>query len=259
MTATNSLNDYVERVRKWKAEEYTDASTIATGIERARSVISDLMSGVTPENVEGLTWAVGEIGTTVTEVRKAVMQCSIYQAASATEHAAMAVISDEIFTALWHLNNDLLSERLKMLDTRRMYMRRRETRNITSAAVETSFMFTMFLTNYEVLVNATSDVVRGAANWHHHMALMFDQLTAAQQYDPEMLDDGDGIFPAPLDIDNDDMPKLETIQSDETDPLTVFDDVEVTSELSDSSNGIRAQTVNEIVTELTKVKSPIDV
>uniref|UniRef100_A0A2V0RLJ5 Uncharacterized protein n=1 Tax=viral metagenome TaxID=1070528 RepID=A0A2V0RLJ5_9ZZZZ len=259
MTDANSLKDNIDRVRKWKAEEYTDASSIATGIERARAVISNLLSGITPENVEGLTWAVGEIGTTITEVRKAVMQCSIYQASSAGEHTAMAIISDDIFTALWQLNNDLLNERLKMLDTRRHYMRRRETRNVVCAAVETSFMFTMFLANYEVLVNATSDVVRGAANWHHHMALMFDQLSAAQTYDPEMLNEGEEALQAPSDIELDDMPNLITINSEETDPLSNIEELEVTSELSDSSQGTRAQTVNEIVTELTKVKSPIDV
>uniref|UniRef100_A0A2V0RAX5 Uncharacterized protein n=1 Tax=viral metagenome TaxID=1070528 RepID=A0A2V0RAX5_9ZZZZ len=256
MTDANSLKDNIERVRKWKAEEYTDASSIATGIERARSVISNLMSGITPEDVEGLTWAVGEIGTTVTEVRKAVMQCSIYQASSATEHAAMAIISDDIFTALWGLNNDLLNERLKMLDTRRHYMRRRETRNVVCAAVETSFMFTMFLTNYEVLVNATGDVVRGAANWHHHMALMFDQLSAAQQYDPEMLNENGDVSDVPAEIELEDMPRLETVSSDITNPLTEIEELEVTSE---SSEGTRAQTVNEIVAELTKTKSPIDV
>uniref|UniRef100_A0A2V0RAQ9 Uncharacterized protein n=1 Tax=viral metagenome TaxID=1070528 RepID=A0A2V0RAQ9_9ZZZZ len=256
MTDANSLKDNIERVRKWKAEEYTDASSIATGIERARAVISNLMSGITPENVEGLTWAVGEIGTTVTEVRKAVMQCSIYQASSAGEHTAMAIISDDIFTALWQLNNDLLNERLKMLDTRRHYMRRRETRNVVCAAVETSFMFTMFLTNYEVLVNATSDVVRGAANWHHHMALMFDQLSAAQQYDPEMLNENGDVSDVPAEIELEDMPRLETVSSDITNPLTEIEELEVTSE---SSEGTRAQTVNEIVAELTKIKSPIDV
>lgn len=261
ITDTNShedTNDIIDKL--WDADDYKEVSSLGDGIERAREVISNLMSEITLDSVEGLTETVNKIGNVVTEVRKAVMRCSIYQAVTASEHAAMAVMSDDIFTSLWQLNNDMLKERLSTIDTRRKHMRKRERNADTTAVIENSFAFSMYITSYEVLINATGDIVRGAASWHHHMSLMHDQLLALAQ-DPDKLDPDieatiSDVIP---ELVSDDLPDLETDPSGDTTATAGSDSIEVTSNLSDSSQGTRAQTVDEIVKSLTKPKSPIDV
>uniref|UniRef100_A0A2V0RI68 Uncharacterized protein n=1 Tax=viral metagenome TaxID=1070528 RepID=A0A2V0RI68_9ZZZZ len=218
----------------WSKDDYErDAASAIEGIKRARLVISSHMRGVAIEHSEEVDEIVGIIGNIVSDVHQMIMCCSMYHADSSIEHCALAILCDEMHITVWEMQADILRSRMHMLDSRRRYNRRAEVRGITLDAVETSFSYSMYLSTYERMLSSTCLAIRGASEWHHHMALMHDQITMAASRDAS------------------DIPSL---MADDDD-----DEPETGDTTASSSIGTAAETLEEIVEVLSKPRSPIDV
>ena len=223
----------------WTVEDYKAIENVPNGVRRARTVIANHMRGMALDHVDELSEIVTIVGSIVQDVHQLVMTCSLYGATSAEDHSVMAVRADEIQMLLWNMHNDILNHRMRMLDLRRKYIRRQEASGTTLTSVETSFMFSMYLSSYERMIETTRMTIASASSWHHHMAQMHDTIMMAASVDAAAetttdVDDSEEILP--------NIPELD-----------------IDSAHSGSSDGGDVDTVEQVAEQASKPKSPIDV
>ena len=164
------------------------------------------------------------------------MTCSLYHAQNHVQHAAIAILADEIQRLLWNMHRDILDHRMRMLDMRRRYVRRRESTGVTLQATESTYMASLYLSSYEGMIQATSESMKNASNWHHHMSLMREQVSMAALHDvnADIMHD-DGIPPMRIGL-----PTL--------------------TDILESSSGGDAYTIEQLLPRATaEPRSPIDV
>uniref|UniRef100_A0A2V0R9X4 Uncharacterized protein n=1 Tax=viral metagenome TaxID=1070528 RepID=A0A2V0R9X4_9ZZZZ len=236
----------------WTPLDVTEISDVSNEIRTAQRVVSANMRRITIDDMNEAKHIVTIVGNIVQLIHTMVMSCSMYNADSALEYAAMAIVTDEIQCALWAFHQGLLDHRLRLLDLRRKYTRDRERTGVTLSGVESGFMLAMYIASYETMILSTCDTIKAASQWHHHMSMMADCINNAASHD------------AAADLENTNLDDPSDVDGSE--PITTeieerggLNPINEAASLSDSSLCDSPASIEHICEIVSNPKSPIDV